>query len=126
MYDFKVSAYTVGQGPYSDVITVLTDEDVPTAPPQDITVDELSSKEVTMTWNPPPFGHINGIIRYYVIQVNEVETQATFTMTSNVTEITVESLHPYYTYQCKIAVHTIDLGPFSNAITIQLLEEGEP
>lgn len=125
LYDFKVNAYTIGQGPYSDVITVLTDEDIPTAPPQDITVDQLSSTRMTLTWNPPPFEHINGLIRYYVMQVTEVETQAIFTVAPNITEITVEDLHPYYTYQCKIAAHTIDLGPFSNTITIQLLEEGE-
>ena len=121
-----MNAYTIGQGPYSDVITVLTDEDIPTAPPQDIAVDQLSSTRMTLTWNPPPFEHINGLIRYYTMQVTEMETQATFTVTSNTTEVTVEGLHPYYTYQCKIAAHTIDLGPFSNAITIQLLEESEP
>ena len=126
IYDFKVSAYTIDQGPYSDIITVLTDEDIPTAPPQDITVDQLSSTGMTLTWNPPPLEHTNGFIRYYVMQIIEVETQATFTVTSNVTEATVESLHPYYTYQCKIAARTIELGPFSSTITVQLLEEGEP
>lgn len=126
MYDFKVSAYTIGQGPYSDVVTVLTDEDIPTAPPQDITVNQLSSTRMSLTWNPPPFEHVNGLIRYYLMQITEVESQAAFTVTSNITEVTVENLHPYYTYQCKIAAHTIDLGPFSNTIMVQLLEEGEP
>ena len=125
LYDFKVTAYTVGQGPFSDVVTVLTDEEVPTAPPQDITADVVTSTSMTLTWNPPPFENTNGFIRYYMIQITEVETLTSFTRTSNTTEITVEDLHPYYTYECTIAAHTIDVGPYSDVITIQLFEDGE-
>ena len=125
LYDFIVTAYTIDRGPYSNVVTVLTDESVPIAPPQEITADEVMSTYLTLTWNAPPFEETNGVIRYYRIRITEVETGTTFFVTSNVTEITVPDLHPYYTYECNIAAFTVELGPYSNAITIQLLEEGE-
>ncbi len=125
LYDFKVTAYTIDRGPYSDVVTVLTDESVPIAPPQEVTADDVASMYLTLTWNAPPFEETNGIIRYYMIRVSELESGTSFFVTSNETEVTVPELHPYYTYECNVAAYTIDLGPYSTSITIQLLEEGE-
>lgn len=125
LYDFKVTAYTIDRGPYSEVVTVLTDESVPIAPPQEVTADEVASMYLTLTWNAPPFEETNGIIRYYMIRVSELETGTSFFVTSNETEVTIPELHPYYTYECNVAAYTIDLGPYSTSITIQLLEEGE-
>ena len=120
-----MTAYTIDRGPYSEVVTVLTDESVPIAPPQEVTADDVASMYLTLTWNAPPFEETNGIIRYYMIRVSELETGTSFFVTSNETEVTVPELHPYYTYECNVAAYTIDLGPYSTSITIQLLEEGE-
>lgn len=120
-----MTAYTIDRGPYSSVVTVLTDESVPIAPPQEVTADEVTSYYLTLTWNPPPIEETNGMIRYYRIRVSEIETGTSMFMTSNETEITISDLHPYYTYECNVAAFTIDLGPYSNAITVQLLEEGQ-
>ena len=79
----------------------------------------------TLTWQPPSFEDTNGIIRLYVIQVLEVETGRYLTQTSNITEVTFDGLHPFYSYNCRIAVETIDLGPFSAPITVQLNEDGK-
>ena len=120
-----MTAYTIDRGPYSEVVTVLTDESVPIAPPQEVTANEVASMYLTLTWNAPPFEETNGIIRYYMIRVSELETGTSFFVTSNETEVTVLELHPYYTYECNVAAYTIDLGPYSTSITIQLLEEGK-
>ena len=120
-----MTAYTIDRGPYSEVVTVLTDESVPIAPPQEVTADEVASMYLTLTWNAPPFEETNGIIRYYMIRVSELETGTSFFVTSNETEVIIPELHPYYTYECNVAAYTIDLGPYSTSITIQLLEEGE-
>ena len=125
LYDFKVTAYTIDRGPYSDIVTVLTDEATPIAPPQEITADEVTSSYLTLTWTPPPFEETNGIIRYYMIRVSEVDTGTSFFVTANETEVTIPSLHPYYTYECNVAAFTVGLGPYSGPITTQLLEEGE-
>ena len=65
-----------------------------------------------------------GTIQNYVIAIHEVETGRNFTAHSNTTQVTLEPLHPYYTYMCSIAAETVGRGPFSEHITIQLPEAG--
>ena len=84
----------------------------------------VTETSYTLTWQPPPFEDSNGIIRQYVIQVLEVDTGRLFTQTTNVTEITLEGLHPFYSYNTQISAETIALGPFSSPITVQLNEYG--
>ena len=124
LYDFVVAAYTTGTGPFSQVFTVQTAQDVPIAPPDEFSVVTIASDFLTLTWVPPPFEETNGVIQYYSIQVTELETGQLFNLRSNVTNITITDLHPYYTYQCSVAVYTISPGPYSDSLTIQLLEEG--
>ena len=88
--------------------------------PQSVTTSSL-----TLTWQPPSLESHNGIIRQYVIEVVESNTGITSTVTSNVTEVTVEDLHPFYIYNCRIAAETIQVGPFSSPIAVQLNEDGK-
>lgn len=85
----------------------------------------VTETSFTLTWQPPPFEGSNGVIRQYVIQVLEVDTEITFTETSNLTVLTLEGLHPFYSYSCRIAAETIGVGPFSISITVQLNEDGK-
>lgn len=124
LYDFIVAAHTIGQGPFSNIYTVLTDEDVPIGSPQEITASVVTSTTLTLTWSPPQFEETNGIIRYYHVHIVEAETGRVFQLTSNTTSIYVYELHPFYTYQCRIAAFTVGLGPYSNMFTVQLTEEG--
>lgn len=123
-YDFIVAAHTIGLGPYSDVHTVLTDEDIPSSPPQEVTATTITPTALTLTWNPPLFEKRNGRVRYYHLQILEMETGKIRELTANTTNINIFDLHPYYTYQCSIAAFTVNLGPYSDVITIQLPEEG--
>lgn len=85
----------------------------------------VTETSFTLSWQPPPFEGSNGIIRQYVIQVLEVDTGSLFTETTNITELTLDNLHPFYSYSCRIAAETVGLGPFSIPITVQLNEDGE-
>ena len=79
---------------------------------------------LTLIWTAPDFPNHNGIIRNYVIAIHEVETGRNFTESSNTTQVTLEPLHPYYTYMCSIAAETVGRGPFSLHVTEQLPEAG--
>ena len=79
---------------------------------------------LTLIWTAPDFPNHNGIIRNYVIAIHEVETGRNFTESSNTTQVTLEPLHPYYTYMCSIAAVTVGRGPFSIHVTEQLPEAG--
>jgi len=63
------------------------------------------------------------VIRHYLINVTEQETGRVLQLTSEETDITIGSLHPYYTYHCAIAAVTVAEGPFIT-ITVRTKEDG--
>ena len=44
--------------------------------------------------------------------------------TSFTTAFTVQSLHPYYFYECSVGAHTVSTGPYSTPFIIQTPEDG--
>ena len=77
------------------------------------------------TWSPPPPVDTNGIILYYVVELRETETGQRLTFAAPGVNLTVESLHPYFTYQYKVAAHTVGRGPFSKPFQLKTLETCE-
>ena len=98
----------------------------PAAAPRDFSGVALSSKSISLSWNPPTLEDRNGIIRSYTINSTELETNSTFSYTSVGTTLRINSLHPYYRYQFTITAVTISSGPSSAAITVRTLEDGNP
>ena len=77
---------------------------------------------LSFTWLPPPPVDINGILLYYQVDLREIETGRRWTFYSLSEGLSLGSLHPYFTYQCEIAAHTVARGPFSEPIQIRTLE----
>ena len=146
-YDCRVAAFTIAEGTLSTVVTVQTEQEcklkhklllhfqysyqgiqfypaAPSAPPSLPVVFGTTHNSLSLNWEAPPFEETNGAIQNYVISIHEVETGRNFTANSNTTQVTLEPLHPYYTYMCSIAAETVARGPFSEHITIQLPEAG--
>ena len=99
----------------------------PIAAPERLSLTSRSSTSLTLSWNPPPFEDTNGAIQYYTVRVTEVDTNTTFAPRNSFnTQITYSNLHPYYIYQCTVAAYTIGIGPYTQAITVQLDQEGIP
>ena len=67
------------------------------------------------------------MIREYRINVTEIETGdlRQFTTLPDVRELVVGPLHPYYSYRSTIVAFTIEVGPYSTAITVRTEEDGE-
>ena len=97
---------------------------MPDAPPESISVYAINSTTIFMAWQPPPEDVHNGIIQSYLINCTEVDTGMSFNVSSNFTEIIISSLHPAYFYTCQVSAVTIDVGVFSENITVQTLEAG--
>ena len=76
-------------------------------------------------WESPAFEETNGVIQQYVVQVVELDTGRQIVVSTNSTAVTLEELHPFYTYSSRVAAVTIEVGPFSTPLTIQLSEDGE-
>ena len=106
---------------------VPSNSSVPSSPPEAVTVTALSPYSLSISWQAPPPDSQNGEIRYYTIKMLEEETDTqTWLSTSNSsTNITVESLHPYYSYRVSVAAFSVGLGPYSLQTSVQMPEAGE-
>jgi len=89
------------------------------------TLLSINSTTLTLSWDRPPFDQINGLLRHYVIDCTEHETASEFRILSNDTQVTLQSLHPYYTYTCRVAAVTTGSGPYTGNLTVKLPEDGE-
>uniref|UniRef100_A0A4W3IS38 Protein tyrosine phosphatase receptor type Q n=1 Tax=Callorhinchus milii TaxID=7868 RepID=A0A4W3IS38_CALMI len=75
-YNVSVSANTSkGLGPSSS-LTVLTEESVPSAPPQNLEIVNSSADSVLVRWKPSP--KPNGLVQFYSFKIIESRNQSTF------------------------------------------------
>ena len=97
----------------------------PSAPPQSLMGYAVSPFSISLSWFPPPDRDINGVITLYTVDVLEKETGRFWGKDSNVTDVVLNSLHPHYHYECKVAASTVGgYGPYSSSITVQTLQTG--
>ena len=97
----------------------------PSAPVQNVSVDNTTSESITVSWEPPADEQQNGIIINYVVQVAAEGETATY-LNSTTTYIVITSLKPYTNYEYSIAAETsAGRGPFSSISTTQTDEAGE-
>ena len=97
---------------------------VPTGTPVSIEARPIDSKSLLLAWEPPLTGVQNGIIREYFINISVAETGDKFQHQATNTTLIIEDLHPHYTYSFIISAVTIGPGPYSEAYTIQMPEDG--
>lgn len=75
-------------------------------------------------WREPRSDDQNGLIRLYWINVTEIETGINWQLMSDNRNVTVQSLHPFYSYSLVVAAQTVALGPFSSPVQIEMPEDG--
>ena len=85
----------------------------------------LNSKSILLSWEAPRMDLQNGIIRAYNVSILELEThqEQSFTLSGLDTFQVVNSLHPFYNYNCSVAAFTIARGPIGFT-TIRTPPEG--
>ena len=106
------------------VFQVLLIFAAPTGSVEHLSGMPLHSKQLLLTWTPPPFIEQNGVIRSYSVYITETNTGSLMNYTSTSTNITVAELHPYYTYSCVITAKTVAEGPRSAPVIVTTLEDG--
>lgn len=85
---------------------------------------DVTSRSLTIRWDPPTAEYRNGVIRHYIVDVTVTDTGERLQYTPNSTSLDLNQLHPYYMYRFVIRAVTIGPGPSSEALTVQTLEEG--
>ena len=79
---------------------------------------------MTLTWDPTTAANQNGNIQTYIINITVLEREENIQLMSNSTQINLELLHPYYTYNFVISAVTIGPRPPSSAYNVTTNEEG--
>ena len=100
---------------------------VPGGPPENFTVDVISSTQILLMWWPPWREIQNGRIRSYFVSVFELQTSTnySYSQTSNNLALQVESLHPHYHYVCTVAAVTVGPGSYTSPLTVRTFEDGK-
>ncbi|XP_064158340.1 roundabout homolog 3-like isoform X2 [Anguilla rostrata] len=110
-YEIKIRPYfNELQGLDSPLLLVRTPEEVPSAPPQAVTVKTVQQgniSSVSVSWEPPPAEAQNGLIQEYRIWCLGNDTQAiNQTVGGMASSATLSGLQPSVLYQVEVAAVT--------------------
>ncbi|XP_065812716.1 phosphatidylinositol phosphatase PTPRQ [Labrus bergylta] len=122
-YNVSVRAYTrYGHGNQtSEILYLLSGEDVPGSPPYGVAYESVSPSEVNITWQPPLLP--NGVITHYSLELWNSSHYLNFTSPTNSLHIT--HLRKYAHYRVTVQTHT-RVGPgnySSEPLNITTLED---
>lgn len=83
-------------------------------------VHPLNSTSLFLSWRPPTPEHRNGVIRYYVVELTEVNTSVAIEYTTEDPHLLIDRLEPDVVYSCGVAAITVEKGPLSESSIIVL------
>ncbi|KFV78560.1 Phosphatidylinositol phosphatase PTPRQ, partial [Struthio camelus australis] len=124
LYSIYAAARTIkGLGP-SAVLLFYTDESVPLAPPQNLTVMNYTANSVWLKWDPNP--QPNGVIMRYNFKIYQNNSEKIFyqNVSGSSNEANLIGLEPFSTYIISVSAYT-KLGngnQFSNAVQFTTME----
>ncbi|XP_068126614.1 roundabout homolog 2 isoform X11 [Hyperolius riggenbachi] len=111
-YEIKVRPYfNEFQGMDSESKSARTTEEAPSAPPQSVTVQTVGSNNstsISVSWDPPPSDHQNGIIQDYRIWClgNETRFHINKTVDAAIRSVVIGGLYPGIQYRVEVAAST--------------------
>ncbi|NWQ75109.1 PTPRQ phosphatase, partial [Columbina picui] len=124
LYSIYVAARTIkGPGP-SAMLQFYTDESVPLAPPQNLTITNYTADSVWLKWDPSP--QPNGVIMRYNLKIYQNNTKKLFyqNISGSSHEANLVGLEPFSPYFITVSAFT-RLGngnQFSNAVQFTTME----
>ena len=95
----------------------------PSRSPTEVTVMATTSSSISFYWKSPPAYAINGIIRSYYLTLTEEDTGKHLHITAKSPPQMFQALNSFYSYTLQIAAFTIDVGPYSDPVTVTTLED---
>ncbi|XP_054255688.1 phosphatidylinositol phosphatase PTPRQ [Indicator indicator] len=124
LYSIYAAARTIkGLGPFA-MLEFYTDESVPLAPPQNLTITSYTADSVCLKWDPSP--QPNGVIVRYNFKIYQNNTEKIFyqNISGSNHEANLVGLEPFSPYLISISAFT-KLGngnQFSNAVQFTTME----
>ncbi len=146
-YDVHIATVTIDAGPYSEPFTVQTKEagdtrislkslctvyvscspPAPSAAPTAVTIQDVGSTHVNISWQPPPVEHQNGVIRLYQLTLtlhSSITDMEDLTFHTALAAIDIPDLLPHHNYTFVLSAVTLVRGPESAVFRFQTLEDG--
>ncbi|KAI1904386.1 hypothetical protein AGOR_G00005110 [Albula goreensis] len=125
-YSFRVVAYNKhGPGVSTEDVVVQTYSDVPSAPPQNLTLEVRNSKSVMIRWQPPPPGTHNGEITGYKIRYRKGVRKSEAAETTGGTQLfqLIDGLERGTEYTFRVSAITINgTGPATEWASAETFE----
>ncbi|NXD12855.1 NEO1 protein, partial [Nothocercus nigrocapillus] len=125
-YSFRVVAYNKhGPGVSTQDVVVRTLSDVPSAAPQNLTLEVRNSKSILLQWQPPPPGTHSGQITGYKIRYRKVSRKSDVTESIGGTQLSqlIEGLERGTEYSFRVAALTVNgTGPPTDWVSAETFE----
>ncbi|TNM90811.1 hypothetical protein fugu_003100 [Takifugu bimaculatus] len=125
-YNFRVVANNKhGPGVSTDDITVRTLSDVPSAPPQNLTLEVQNSKSIMLRWQPPPPNSQNGEIINYKIKYRKGSRRSETSDSTSGTQLfkLISGLERGTEYSFRVSAITVNgTGPATEWTTAETFE----
>uniref|UniRef100_A0A672TXY9 Protein tyrosine phosphatase receptor type Q n=1 Tax=Strigops habroptila TaxID=2489341 RepID=A0A672TXY9_STRHB len=122
LYSIYAAARTIkGPGPYA-VLQFYTDESVPLAPPQNLTITNYTADSVWLKWDPSP--QANGVIMSYNFKIYQNNTEKLFyqNISGSNHEANLVGLEPFSPYFISISAFT-KLGNGNHCTSVYMLPD---
>uniref|UniRef100_A0AAR2LS94 Roundabout, axon guidance receptor, homolog 3 (Drosophila) n=1 Tax=Pygocentrus nattereri TaxID=42514 RepID=A0AAR2LS94_PYGNA len=132
-YEVKIRPYfNEFQGMDSRPLTLRTREEVPSAPPQAVTVSTVkpsNSSSISVSWQPPPAEMQNGVIQEYKIWCLGNDSQTRYhinqTVDGSMLSTLVKGLLPGVLYHVEVAaVTSAGVGTHSQPVSVIIIPSG--
>ncbi|XP_044049401.1 neogenin 1a isoform X6 [Siniperca chuatsi] len=125
-YSFRVVANNKhGPGVSTEDIVVRTLSDVPSAPPQNLTLEVQNSKSIMLRWQPPPLNGQNGEITGYKIRYRKGSRRSEAAETTGGTQLykLIDALERGTEYAFRVSAMTVNgTGPATEWTTAETFE----
>ncbi|XP_062868629.1 protein sidekick-1 isoform X2 [Trichomycterus rosablanca] len=131
-YLFLIQAFnSIGPGPWSDPVKGRTRESVPSAPPENVTAEAMSSTRILVTWGPVPEPQQNGNILGYKVMYREKGSDAESevqVVKGNLTQsVLLRNLRKYVQYEIQVLAFTrIGDGQLSSPAVLERTKDDVP
>ncbi|XP_037377819.1 contactin-3 [Talpa occidentalis] len=120
-YEVRVGVYNRrGEGPFSPVSTIFSAEEEPTAAPEQVSANSLSSSEIQVSWAAAPWEPSNGRLLGYEVRYwadGEESSSSQVKVAGNETAARLRGLRSNLAYHTAVrAYNSAGPGPFSAAV----------
>ncbi|PKK23317.1 sidekick cell adhesion molecule 1 [Columba livia] len=131
-YELQIQAFNaIGAGPWSEVVRGRTRESVPSAPPENVSAEAVSSTQILLTWTAVPESDQNGLILGYKILFKardlDSEPKSQMVRGNHTQSCLLSGLRKYVLYEIQILAFTrIGDGVPSSPAVIERTKDDTP